>query len=58
MSGEENTSTEKSRMLRIKCPYCGYKMPVYFDPDKPPDETGIYMRCKRRSCKRIFELKV
>ncbi len=41
---------------KIKCPYCGYVMPVTFD--RTAQCKGVYIRCKGKSCKKIFEIKI
>ncbi|BBF45079.1 hypothetical protein lbkm_3838 [Lachnospiraceae bacterium KM106-2] len=40
----------------MKCPYCGYIMPIKI-ADKAIAK-GIYVRCKGRTCKKEFELKI
>ena len=42
---------------RVKCPYCGYEMPIQFDPERAY-ATGLYVRCKGRDCKREFEIRI
>lgn len=40
--------------MRVRCPYCGYIMPIQYD-----DNTicrGVFIRCKGRHCKKEFEL--
>lgn len=50
--------TMKPEKRRIQCPFCGYRMPVYyFDREEIPERTGFYMRCKRQNCRKEFELK-
>ena len=41
---------------RIACPYCGYVMPVFYDEKSRAD--GIYIKCKGRNCRKIFEIKI
>lgn len=41
-------------MEKVKCPYCGYVMPVSIDADA--ESKGLYMRCKARHCKKLFEI--
>ena len=46
----------ESMKKKVRCPYCGYEMPVFFD-----DATqcnGLYIRCKGRNCKKVFEIKI
>ncbi len=39
---------------KIKCPHCGYKMPIY--RDKKAVCEGIYVKCKARKCGKSFEI--
>ena len=41
---------------KIICPYCGYEMPVFFD--EWAVSKGVYIRCKGRNCKKIFEIRI
>ena len=41
---------------RIKCPYCGYKMPLSLALDA--ESKGVFAICKGRNCGKIFEIKV
>lgn len=43
-------------MKQIECPYCGYAMPVW-QTEKSLCE-GLFIRCKGRKCKKIFEIKI
>lgn len=40
---------------RIKCPHCGYSMPVFYTENTVC--MGIYIRCKGRKCGKVFEIK-
>lgn len=44
-------------MQKIKCPFCGYEMPIQYDGDKAKAE-GIFVKCKGRNCKKEFEIKI
>lgn len=44
-------------MKKIICPYCGYKMPIEYD-ERKAEAKGIYIRCKGRNCKKVFEIKI
>lgn len=44
-------------MEDITCPYCGYKMPIKYDK-KISEAKGIYVKCKGRNCKKVFEIKI
>lgn len=41
---------------RIKCPYCGYMMPI--KADETAECKGIWVKCKGRNCKREFEIRI
>lgn len=43
--------------VKVKCPYCGYEMPISYDPDAAKC-TGVYVKCKGRNCKKEFEIKI
>nr|DAL84814.1 MAG TPA: cysteine-rich protein [Caudoviricetes sp.] len=47
----------KQQLKRVKCPFCGYEMPVYFDPLWSKCR-GVYIQCKGRGCKRRFEINI
>jgi hypothetical protein len=49
------TEIEKVRK-QIRCPYCGYRMPIYYDPDA--SAKGIFVRCKGRDCRKEFEVDI
>lgn len=42
-------------MTKVVCPYCGYKMPIFLGPKAV--SYDVWVRCKGRSCKKIFEVK-
>lgn len=44
-------------MEKIKCPYCGYEMPIWYDKGKAKSKE-IFVKCKGRKCKKIFEIKI
>ncbi|MBP1550113.1 MAG: hypothetical protein J6A05_08920 [Oscillospiraceae bacterium] len=46
----------ESESTKIECPYCGYKMPI--KRDKNAVCKGLYVQCKARNCKKIFEIKI
>lgn len=48
--------TEPNRS-KISCPYCGYKMPILYDPSKSKC-YGVYVKCKGRNCGKEFEIKI
>lgn len=43
-------------MQKIKCPYCGYEMPLTYEAEAVC--RGIFIKCKGRKCGKIFEIKI
>ena len=43
-------------MQKIKCPYCGYVMPL--TRTKSAVCRGLFIKCKGRRCGRIVEIKI
>ena len=41
---------------KIKCPFCGYEMPITFS--KGAECEGIFVKCKGKKCKKEFEIKI
>jgi len=41
---------------KVKCPYCGYLMPIEYDESSQC--KGLYVRCKGKNCKKEFEIKI
>ncbi len=41
---------------KIQCPFCGYEMPIY--KDKNAIAKCVYVKCKGRNCKRLFEINI
>lgn len=41
---------------KIKCPHCGYEMPLTYEKDA--NCKGVFVRCKGRKCKKIFEIQI
>lgn len=39
---------------QVTCPYCGYKMPVFYDSTAVC--RGLFLRCKGRGCRKWFEI--
>lgn len=52
----EQSKFDPQKAQKIKCPYCGYAMPVFFVSNAK--STGIFVRCKGRNCKQFFEIRV
>lgn len=47
---------ENTVKTRVKCPFCGYLMPVLYD--KSAFCKGVFLKCKGRHCKKEFEIKI
>lgn len=47
---------DKTKKTQVVCPICGYRMPVFYD--KSAESKGIYVTCKGRGCKAVFEIKI
>lgn len=45
-----------SRKKQIVCPYCGYRMPIYYGEKATSDD--IWVKCKNKHCKKEFEIKI
>ncbi|GAA6396554.1 hypothetical protein [Solibaculum mannosilyticum] len=43
-------------MDKVKCPYCGYHMPIRMLPDAYC--KGLLVKCKGRGCGKIFEIRL
>ena len=41
--------------VKVKCPYCGYEMPIHYEPERARCK-GLWVKCKGRNCKKIFEI--
>lgn len=46
----------KKGLTKIRCPVCGYEMPVL--RSKNASCEGLFLRCKGRNCGRWFEIKI
>lgn len=41
---------------KVKCPHCGYEMPLQYT--KNAVCRGVFVRCKGKHCKRLFEIRI
>ncbi len=41
---------------KVKCPYCGYEMPLFYDENA--ESRGVYAKCKGRNCGKVFEIMI
>ena len=47
---------KREGMLRVTCPRCGYKMPVFYDGRA--GSHGVFVPCKGRGCGAFFEIRI
>jgi hypothetical protein len=47
---------EKIKNEKVTCPYCGHPVNAFKNQDAKC--KGIYLKCKNKDCKKIFELKI
>lgn len=40
---------------KVTCPFCGYAMPIRYEPDRASCE-GLFVKCKGRNCGKVFEI--
>ena len=52
-----NPLDKTENFIKVKCPYCGYEMPIKYT-QKAAVCFGVFVRCKGRQCKREFEIKI
>lgn len=45
------------RRQKVICPSCGYKMPIEYDCSGAVCH-GVFVKCKGRSCGKIFEIEI
>ena len=44
-------------MVKVKCPFCGYEMPIMYDKKKARAK-GLFVKCKGKKCRKEFEIKI
>ena len=47
---------QPSGRKKIKCPACGYEMPIFRTPEARC--KGVFVKCKGRQCGKVFEIKI
>ncbi len=47
---------EKKNLNKVRCPACGYTMPVFYANDAECEK--VYIPCKGRHCNHVIELKI
>lgn len=55
MNTQNDTAEGKGR-IKVQCPYCGYKMPIFYGKDAKAED--LHVRCKARHCKKFFEINI
>lgn len=48
---------DKTEKAQVRCPHCGYRMPVLYSPAAARCR-GVFLKCKNKTCKKVFELKL
>ena len=46
----------KQSLKQVRCPHCGYRMPVWYA--EWANCIGVFVTCKNKNCKKQFEIKV
>lgn len=46
----------KQEKKKVICPYCGHPVNVFKEDDAKC--RGVFLKCKNRECKKVFELKI
>jgi transcription elongation factor Elf1 len=41
---------------KVRCPYCGHPVNAFRTQDA--ECKGIFMKCKNRECKKVFEVRI
>ena len=41
---------------KVECPFCGYKMPIFYTEEAQC--RGLFIKCKGKKCKKEFEIKI
>lgn len=47
---------QTNKLRKVRCPFCNYEMPVFLADHAKA--TGIFVRCKGRNCKKLFEISI
>jgi len=45
-----------NKKIKVQCPVCGYRMPVFYD--EKANCEGAFITCKGRNCRTTFEIKI
>lgn len=54
LKGDDILKSKDPERVKIKCPHCGYIMPI--ERDKNAVCKGLHVQCKARNCKKEFEI--
>lgn len=41
---------------KVRCPFCGHSINVFYE--KGASCRGVFLKCKNKNCRKIFELKI
>lgn len=52
----ENKQNLLNERHKIKCPFCGYEMPIFYGTSA--NAKDLHVRCKARHCRKFFEIKI
>lgn len=53
---ESSMSPGKEKLNRVRCPHCGYEMPIVLMPGAYC--KGLWVKCKGRRCGKEFEIRI
>ena len=48
---------QKKEMRKVKCPFCGYEMPIFYRPGTAACRD-IFVKCKGKHCRKEFIRKI
>lgn len=55
-NGDTAGNREYQDKAKVKCPFCGYEMPIFYGRDASAKD--LHVRCKARHCKKFFEIRI
>lgn len=47
---------ETGKPVQLVCPICGNRLPLVIKPNS--QITGLFLRCKKKKCRSVIEIKV
>ena len=48
---------QKKEMRKVKCPFCGYEMPIFYRPGTAACRDN-FVKCKGKHCRKEFEIRI